>query len=140
MLNDKPLKGITNFEDSSMDEFWIVSSVFFFFNLSLFIIVYALHSYKVKRLDTMLKLAESSGEVKPEMIAMLGSGGGPTDDLRKGLIWLALGVPLAIGLAIEAGAGPAAFGCAPILIGFAYLAVMKFGYQDDKSYVSSSPL
>ncbi len=116
-----------------MNEFWIVTSVFFFNTVFWGLLVYLFYRYKCQKLDTLLKLVESSGEIRPEIMEALSQGGGPTSDMRKGLIWLAIGIPFCAGLAVLADLGSAIIvGGVPLLIGVAYLIVMKFGYQDQR--------
>lgn len=113
-----------------MHELWIpVLGIIAFF--STVISVFYFH-YRAKghKLDTIVKLAQSDGEVKPEMIAALGQEGGPTGDMRKGLIWLAIGVPLVIAMLVGEDLEAAAYGLVPVMIGVAYLVVMKFGHPD----------
>ena len=116
-------------------EVWIVFIVFATTFASILSVTYYRHLTKVKKLDTVVKLAESGGEVKPEMLDLLGKevGAGPTSDLRKGLIWIAIGIPIMLAFVAEGEWVGVAFGTAPLLIGLAYLVVMKFGYQENKS-------
>lgn len=112
---------------------WIPLVLFFFIFAGVWVVSYYLHVAKIKRFDTIIKLAESGGEVKPEMLAMLGkdeSKGGPTSDLRKGLIWIAIGVPICLAFLSQNELVGTSLGLAPILIGIAYLVVMKLGYKD----------
>ncbi len=113
-----------------MVEFWVpIMGMITFFG-TIIVFVYLHYRNKGKKLETIVKLAESGGEVKPEMLELLGREGGPTGDLRKGLIWLAIGVPLALGLMVEGEMAAAAFSLVPMLIGVSYLVVMKIGYKD----------
>ena len=113
-----------------MVELWVpIMGMVSFFG-TVIVLFYLHYRSKGKKLDTIVKLAESGGEVKPEMIEMLGREGGPAGDLRKGLIWLAIGIPLVLGLLVEGEIEAAAFGLVPLLIGVSYLVVMKMGYQD----------
>ncbi|MBT8148191.1 MAG: hypothetical protein KJN90_15135 [Gammaproteobacteria bacterium] len=78
-----------------------------------------------KRLDTLVKVVEAGGKVEPEMLEMLNEPMGPDADLRKGLIWLAVGIPLTLGLMMTGDDAPWVFGLIPVFIGGAYLIVMK---------------
>lgn len=89
---------------------------------------------RIKRMDTIVKLAENGSDVKAEMIKMLGYEGGPTNDLRKGLVFIALSLPLLLGFSVMGRYELAAFiGGIPLCVGLAYLAVMKFGYKNHTS-------
>jgi hypothetical protein len=85
-----------------------------------------------KKLDTLVKLVEHGGQVEPEMLDMLNEPTGPDADLRKGLIWLAIGIPLTLGLAMTGNATPWVFGLIPVFIGGAYLIVMKITLDKKK--------
>lgn len=118
-----------------VEEVWIPIVFLVVTFASIAVVTYYRHLSKVKKLETVVKLAESGGEVKPEMLEMLGKevGAGPTSDLRKGLIWIAIGVPIMLAFLVEQEWVGVAFGTAPILIGAAYLVVMKYGYQNGKA-------
>jgi hypothetical protein len=62
--------------------------------------LYLRYLTRIKRMDTIVKLAENGGDVKAEMIKMLGYEGGPTNDLRKGLVFIALSLPLLLGFSV----------------------------------------
>ena len=79
-----------------MSEHWVPVSLFFFSTVSCCLIVYWWIKLKEKKLETIVKIVESGDEVKPEMIRLLGQKSGPINDLRKGLIWLAIGLPLTL--------------------------------------------
>jgi len=95
-------------------------------------VFYLFYLAKRRKLETIIKLVELGGELKPEMLAMLEPNKGPVTDLRAGLVWLAVGIPLTLGLLFSSGANTAVYGLIPILIGLAYLAMMKFGHSDAK--------
>ncbi len=90
-----------------------------------------LHKVKTKKMDTLVKLVELGGNVDPEMMRMLSEGGGGYKmDYKWGLIWLAIGVPLALGVWKTAGAEAAAFALIPVFIGIAYLLSGKFRLRE----------
>jgi len=91
---------------------------------------------KAKKMDTLVKVVEHGTEVDPGLLKMLDEPNGPKADLRKGVIWLALGIPLTIALFfIDEGADweVELFGLIPVFIGIAYLIVMKYGHDDSKT-------
>lgn len=79
---------------------------------------------------------EKGNELTPELIRQMGKPEPPKDrDLRRGLIWLALGVALVImGFAVDEPdaigpmIGSASF---PGLIGVAYLVMWRFGARKE---------
>lgn len=113
-----------------MEETWIVLIFFLFSTIQTLAIAYMIYHYKKSKLDTIIKLSEKTGEVNPEVFAALGSRSGPTSDLRKGLIWLAIGIPVFIGFMLTNISIAIFLGGVPILIGVAYLTVRKLGYTD----------
>ena len=105
----------------------IISIIFVFGGavLSIYLILLFSGRKTTKRLDTLVKLVEHGGKVEPEMMEMLNEPTGPDADLRKGLIWLAIGIPLTLGLMMTGDDAPWVFGLIPVFIGGAYLLVMK---------------
>ena len=93
--------------------------------LSIYLILLFSGRKTTKKLDTLVKLVELGGQVEPEMLEILNEPMGPEADLRKGLIWVAIGIPLTLGLAMTGGDAPWVFGLIPVFIGGAYLIVMK---------------
>ena len=95
-------------------------------------ILYFLHRVSAKRLDTIIKVVELGGVVDPEMMKMLrgGNNANHKTDYKYGLIWLAIGVPIVIGIALESGIGEAVFGSIPMLIGVAYVISGKFRLRE----------
>jgi len=93
----------------------------------LVIFLFLLYSGKrtTKKLDTLVKIVELGGKVEPEMLEMLNEPIGPDADLRKGLIWLAVGIPLTLGLMMTGEGAPWVFGLIPVFVGAAYLILMK---------------
>lgn len=91
---------------------------------------------KAKKMETLVKVVEHGAEVDPELLKMLDEPSGPTIDLRKGLVWLALGIPLTIALFFANGGEEwevGLFGLIPVFIGIAYLIVMKYGHDESKT-------
>jgi hypothetical protein len=92
------------------------------------VVAYFVSQVRTRKLETLVKIVEQGGVATPELIDMLSYAGGPNADLRKGLIWLAIGLPLTLGIGLEAGWKEGVFGTIPVFVGIAYLIVMKFGY------------
>ena len=109
-----------------------ITGIVFFFGC-IITVFYLSYLGRRKRFETILELVEKTGDINPEMTKVLNhQGGGPVSDFRKALIWIAIGIPLTIGLALEDGLEAAVFGLIPELIGVAYLIVRKFGYDQPK--------
>ena len=106
-------------------------SIFLIFGvIPIGILLYA-HKQKTKRMDTLIKLAEMGGTVDPETMEMLTGGAGTyKTDYKSGLIWLAVGLPLSLGMYYEEGISAATFGFIPVLIGAAYLISGKLRLRD----------
>ena len=85
--------------------------------------LYYLNKMKSKKYATLIKLAEIGGAVDPEMLKMLESGGvtGYKSDYRLGLIWLAIGIPITLGVMTAPDAEGVAFTLIPMFVGIAYL-------------------
>ena len=86
--------------------------------------------------ETVQRALEKGTELTPELLDRLaGPKNGPDGDLRKGLVWSAVGIAFVLfGLAIpddEAQAVMPALGMFPLLIGGAYLAMWKLTNRSD---------
>lgn len=115
-------------------EDWIAIVLFLCTAACIIVPFYLRYLTRVKRMDTIIKLAENGGEVKAEMIKMLGYEGGPTNDMRKGLVFIAISLPTLLGFMLAGKFQMAAFiGGIPLCVGLAYLAVMKYGYNNNKN-------
>ena len=84
--------------------------------------------------QTVRTALDKGNELTPELINRLGEPEpGPHSDLRKALVWLALGIGLALcGLAVPDPSGHALQGCLagaafPTMIGVAYLIMWQYG-------------
>ena len=120
-----------------MDEdMWIPIVMFVSIAVVFSLWFYFRYKARVETQQTFRLALEKGSELTPEFIKQLGEPEPSRDrDLRRGLIWLAMGVALVIlGAAInEPDAmgpimGSAAF---PGLIGFAYLAMWRYGARKE---------
>ncbi|MEX0964456.1 MAG: DUF6249 domain-containing protein [Pseudohongiellaceae bacterium] len=97
-------------------------------------LMYFLHRVKAKKLDTMVKVVELSGTVDPEMMKLLSNSTARETnyktDYKYGLIWLAIGLPLCLGIFLESGISEAIFGSIPVLIGLAYVISGKYRLRE----------
>ena len=90
-------------------------------------ILYFINRGQDKKLDTIIKVVELGGALDPEMMKMLtGNSMNYKTDYRYGLIWLALGLPIFVGIWLQSGASAAIFGSIPALIGVAYIVSGKY--------------
>ncbi len=85
------------------------------------------HRRTVKKLDTLVRMVEQGATVDPEALSLLSEPGGAAADLRRGLIWLAIGVPLTLAVAVNEGLATAVYALIPVFIGVAYLVLVKVG-------------
>lgn len=93
--------------------------------------VYYFYKIKQKKLDTLVKVVELGGTIDPDMMKILSAdSGGYKADYRAGLIWLAVGIPLALGMYLDDGMDAATFGLVPVFIGIAYLISAKFRLRE----------
>lgn len=92
-----------------------------------------LYKSKVRKLETLVKIVELGGNVDPDMMKMLSAGGNANHktDYKYGLIWLAVGIPLFLGVLFDEGAdGGIAFTLVPILVGIAFLISGKYKLRE----------
>ncbi|MEM9404193.1 MAG: DUF6249 domain-containing protein [Pseudomonadota bacterium] len=103
------------------------------------LVVIAYFHYRAKnrsQLQTTIQQAiEKGNELTPELIDRLaGPKPGPDRDLRRALVWLALGVGFILFGAIiqdeDAFRGMSAIGMFPLLIGVAYMVMWKLNRGD----------
>jgi hypothetical protein len=96
-------------------------------------IVYFANRGHDKKMDTIAKVVELGGTLDPEMMKMLtGNSVSYKTDYKSGLIWLAIGLPLFLGIWLESGASEAIFGSIPALIGVAYLISGKYRLRGEE--------
>lgn len=94
-------------------------------------LLFFLHKMKTKKMDTLIKIVELGGNVDPEMMKMLSQGGGNyKTDYKIGMIWLALGVPITLGIWLESGYEEAVFGSIAIFIGIAFLIAGRYRLRE----------
>lgn len=90
-------------------------------------ILYFINRGQDKKLETIIKVVELGGTLDPEMMKMLtGNSMSYKTDYKSGLIWLAIGLPIFLGILLESGASEAIFGSIPALIGVAYIISGKY--------------
>lgn len=109
-------------------EFYIaITSLIFSLGVLPFSILYFINRGVDKKLDSIVKIVELGGAVDPEMMKLLGGGQASfKTDYKYGLIWLAIGIPVFLGVWLESGVSSAIFSSIPALIGTAYLISGKY--------------
>ncbi len=96
-----------------------------------FCLFYFVSKIKTKKMDTLIKIVELGGNVDEETLKMLGDGRGDHKaDYRSGLIWLAVGLPLSLGIWMGSGIEEAVFGTIPVFVGIAYLIAGKYRLRE----------
>ena len=85
--------------------------------------MYVLLKLRARQMETLVKLVEHGAAVDAETIRLMGSGSSSyKTDYRWGVFWVALGIPVTIGLWVEAGLGTAVWALIPIFIGLGFIA------------------
>lgn len=84
----------------------------------------------VKKMDTLVKLAESGTEFKADTLNLLSRESGPVTDFRRGAIFIAISLPIILSLLITAKYELAVLlGGIPLCVGIAFLLAIKYGRQ-----------
>ncbi len=92
--------------------------------------IYLRYLTNIKKMETLLKLAESGADIKADTVKLLSTQAGPINDLRRGAIFIAISLPIILGLSLGQNYVEAAvFGGIPLCIGLAYMIVLKYGYN-----------
>ncbi|MDP2283540.1 MAG: DUF6249 domain-containing protein [Pseudohongiella sp.] len=84
----------------------------------------------IKKMETLVKLAESGTEFKADTLNLLSREAGPVTDFRRGAIFIAISLPIIISLLIAGKYELAVLlGGIPLCVGIAFLLAIKFGRQ-----------
>lgn len=120
-----------------MGETLIPISAFILIGLCILIPVYLRYLANIKKMETLVKLAESGVDIKAGTSNLLNQESGVNSDLRRGAIFIAISLPIILSLSLGEDYQEAAiFGGIPLCIGLAYLLVMRFGKRDEQIPVS----
>lgn len=104
----------------------VAISLFLVLGLIVVLPVYIWHLGRVKELETLNKLAESNVELRPDLLKLMQRPSVPENDLRKGLILIALAIPIIVGGLIDGSVMVSVvLGGIPLLIGLAYVYMAK---------------
>ena len=119
------------------EELWIPIASFLAFTIVIVAFVFFKYKTRVETQETFRLALEKGTELSPEFIAHLGEPEPSKDrDLRRGLIWLAVGFATAIfAMMVDEpdATGPLlGIGAFPTLVGVAYLTMWRFGARKDR--------
>ena len=115
---------------------WVPIGSFIAFTIVFVTVVYFKHKTRLETQRTIRIALEKGSELSPDFIKGLGDPEPPKDrDLRRGLIWTAIGIATALFAVVldEADAIGPLLGLSsfPTLVGVAYLAMWRFGAGKD---------
>ena len=118
------------------EELWIPIASFLAFTVVIVVWVYFKYKTRMETQQTFRLALEKGNELSPDFIKQLGEPEPSKDrDLRRGLIWLAIGVATALfGVLVnEPDATGPLLGIAtfPALVGAAYLAMWLYGARKE---------
>ncbi len=84
----------------------------------------------VKKMETLLKLTENGTDIKDETLSLLSRETGPITDFRRGVIFIAISIPVTASLLIvERYELAVLLGGIPLCVGGAFLLVIRYGRQ-----------
>lgn len=111
--------------------------LFIVIGLCILVPFYLAYLNNVKKMETLIKLAENGVDIKSGTTNLLTQEPGSLSDLRRGVIFIALSLPIMLSLLIGEDYQEAAFfGGIPLCIGLAYLLVVKVGRQSNLTSVA----
>ena len=88
--------------------------------------VYIWYLGRVKELETLNKLAQSNVEISTDLLKLMQRPSLPQNDLRKGLILLAVAIPIIVGGLVDGSIMVSiVLGGIPLLVGLAYVYMAK---------------
>jgi hypothetical protein len=84
----------------------------------------------VKKMETLVKLAENGTDIKADTLSLLSRETGPVTDFRRGVIFIAISIPVTASLLIvERYELAVLLGGIPLCVGTAFLLVIRYGRQ-----------
>ncbi len=108
------------------NEIWVAILLIIVTAICILMPIYLRYLRRIKELETLVKLAEGGHEVKLDLLTLLQPVQPPRNDLRRGLIFLAVGIPLALAFIIDGTYMMAVLlGGVPILAGIGFLVMAK---------------
>ncbi len=92
---------------------------------------YFIHLLASRRLDTIVKIVELGGNIDIDMMKLFNANTASyKTDYKFGMIWLAIGIPVFVGVWLHSGMAEAVFGAIPAFIGIAYIISGKYRLRD----------
>ena len=86
---------------------------------------------KARKMETLVKLVEHGASVDAEMMKLLSDGStNYKTDYKWGLIWLAIGIPVTMGLWVQTGIEQAIWGLIPVFLGIAFIIAGKLRLRE----------
>lgn len=108
------------------NEIWLVMLLIVVTAVCILTPIYLRYLQRIKELETLVKLAEGGHEVRVDMLSLLQPPRAPRNDMRRGLIFLAVGIPLALAFVIDGTYMMAVLlGGIPILAGLGFLVMAR---------------
>lgn len=108
------------------NEIWVALGLIFFTAASIITPLYLRYLQRIKELETLVKLSEGGHEVKLDLLTLLQPVRPPRNDARRGLIFLAVGIPLTAAMVFDGSYVMAILiGGMPLLIGAAFLLMAR---------------
>ncbi len=120
-----------------MDEMYIgLASVLLIFGVIPVTAITLYFKMRTRQMDTLMKLVEHGASVDAETIKLMsGASSSYKSDYRWGLLLLALGIPVTIGIWASSSLTEAVWGLIPVFFGLAFLiaGAMRLREPDKKS-------
>jgi len=115
-----------------MDGNWVAIVLFLATTACIVVFLYLRYLARTRKMETIVQLAEKGVDVSEDTLRMMSQEGGPVSDLRRGVIFISISIPIIIACLIAGDVLRAVIlGGIPLSVGMAYLVVLKFGYRDN---------
>lgn len=85
---------------------------------------------RARQMETLVKLAESGAPLDAATIQLMAGASTYKTDYKWGLLWLALGIPVTIGIGVSSGPREAVWGLVPVAFGLAFLVAGKMRLRE----------
>jgi cadmium resistance protein CadD (predicted permease) len=86
---------------------------------------------RARQMETLVKLSEQGAALDADTIRLMsGASTSYKTDYKWGLLWLALGIPVCLGLFVDDGLADAVWGLIPVSIGIAFMIAGKMRLRE----------